>query len=153
MIMKKIFTILITLLLLSSFTTYAQDSTKIKSKSSVQKTGRKAHLKHGKNFVDKNGDGYNDNAPDDDGDGIPNGLDPDYVKKKKRKTMKDLPFIDLDGDGINDNLQINRNNKWNLKMMKLKKLAPQQRPGAHSGGGHRGRGNGGHGGQMGGGRG
>ena len=34
----------------------------------------------GKNFVDLDGDGFNDNAPDADGDGIPNGLDPDYVK-------------------------------------------------------------------------
>lgn len=34
----------------------------------------------GNNFVDLNGDGFNDNAPDADGDGIPNGLDPDYVK-------------------------------------------------------------------------
>jgi hypothetical protein len=31
-------------------------------------------------FVDDNGDGYNDLAPDADGDGIPNGLDPDYVR-------------------------------------------------------------------------
>ncbi len=29
-------------------------------------------------FVDENGDGFNDLAPDADGDGIPNGLDPDY---------------------------------------------------------------------------
>lgn len=34
----------------------------------------------GPNFEDLNGDGFNDNAPDDDGDGIPNGLDEDYVK-------------------------------------------------------------------------
>ena len=34
----------------------------------------------GSNFVDLNGDGFNDNAPDLDGDGIPNGLDEDYVK-------------------------------------------------------------------------
>lgn len=34
----------------------------------------------GTNFVDLNGDGFNDNAPDYDGDGIPNGLDPDYIK-------------------------------------------------------------------------
>ena len=34
----------------------------------------------GPNFVDLNGDGFNDNAPDHDGDGIPNGLDPDYIK-------------------------------------------------------------------------
>ncbi|MHB8078537.1 MAG: hypothetical protein ACYDIE_04705 [Candidatus Krumholzibacteriia bacterium] len=30
-------------------------------------------------FIDENGDGYNDLAPDADGDGIPNGLDPDYA--------------------------------------------------------------------------
>jgi len=30
-------------------------------------------------FIDEDGDGFNDLAPDDDGDGIPNGLDPDYV--------------------------------------------------------------------------
>ncbi len=31
-------------------------------------------------FVDADGDGFNDLAPDHDGDGIPNGLDPDWVK-------------------------------------------------------------------------
>lgn len=31
-------------------------------------------------FIDENGDGFNDLAPDADGDGIPNGLDPDYVR-------------------------------------------------------------------------
>jgi hypothetical protein len=34
----------------------------------------------GKKFVDVDGDGINDNAPDHDNDGIPNGLDPDWVK-------------------------------------------------------------------------
>jgi len=33
----------------------------------------------GSNFVDLDGDGFNDNAPDHDNDGIPNGLDEDYV--------------------------------------------------------------------------
>ncbi|MBU8871010.1 MAG: hypothetical protein KOO60_09140 [Gemmatimonadales bacterium] len=31
-------------------------------------------------FVDEDGDGFNDLAPDFDGDGIPNGQDDDYVK-------------------------------------------------------------------------
>ncbi len=35
---------------------------------------------HGNNFVDANGDGYNDNAPDHDGDGIPNGQEKDWQK-------------------------------------------------------------------------
>ena len=30
-------------------------------------------------FLDENGDGFNDLAPDADGDGIPNGMDPDYA--------------------------------------------------------------------------
>ncbi len=33
-------------------------------------------------FIDEDGDGFNDLAPDADGDGIPNGLDPDYVKPR-----------------------------------------------------------------------
>jgi hypothetical protein len=40
----------------------------------------------GKNFVDLNGDGINDNAPDADGDGIPNGLDPDWIKNAQDGT-------------------------------------------------------------------
>ena len=31
-------------------------------------------------FIDEDGDGFNDLAPDADGDGIPNGLDEDFVK-------------------------------------------------------------------------
>ncbi|MCF8373877.1 MAG: hypothetical protein K9H64_19800 [Bacteroidales bacterium] len=59
---------------------------------------------HKQSFVDKDGDGYNDNAPDDDGDGIPNGLDPDY-KKGKKKRFGQSNYVDLNGDGINDYLQ------------------------------------------------
>jgi hypothetical protein len=33
-------------------------------------------------FVDENGDGFNDRAPDADGDGIPNGVDPDYQRPR-----------------------------------------------------------------------
>ena len=58
-------------------------------------------VKHGPGFVDLNGDGINDNAPDHDGDGIPNGQDPEYL----RNNMNGKGFIDLDGDGINDNFQ------------------------------------------------
>ncbi len=56
-----------------------------------------AKAQKGKNFVDADGDGYNDNAPDHDGDGIPNGLDDDFLGAGKKG------FVDLDGDGINDN--------------------------------------------------
>lgn len=76
----------------------AQDSTKAKDKNS--------NIQHGQHFIDKDGDGYNDNAPDHDNDGIPNGLDPDWKKEKGQKgKQKRWRYIDLDGDGINDNLQ------------------------------------------------
>jgi hypothetical protein len=75
---------------------YAQDSTK----AAENERGNQ----HGIHFIDEDGDGYNDNAPDHDGDGIPNGLDPDWQKEKKGKRNR-WRFVDLDGDGINDNLQ------------------------------------------------
>lgn len=59
---------------------------------------------HGAGFVDENGDGYNDNAPDADGDGIPNGMDDDYVPTNPENSKRN-GFIDEDGDGINDRLQ------------------------------------------------
>lgn len=57
---------------------------------------------HGINFIDENGDGYNDNAPDADGDGIPNGMDEDYVRAGVGKNGAPQGFVDEDGDGIND---------------------------------------------------
>ena len=39
---------------------------------------------NGVNFIDENGDGFNDNARDFDGDGIPNGMDDDFVRRSDR---------------------------------------------------------------------
>lgn len=61
-------------------------------------TAQSTPTQHGPKFVDRNGDGFNDNAPDADGDGIPNGQDPDYTGVKSGKG-----FVDANGDGINDN--------------------------------------------------
>lgn len=60
---------------------------------------------HGAGYVDADGDGYNDNAPDHDGDGIPNGQDPDYTGSKSRHGNGGGGFVDADGDGINDNIR------------------------------------------------
>jgi len=79
-------------------------------------------IQHGPRFVDLNNDGYNDNAPDADGDGIPNGQDEDYVpagqqngssnngtwtrgRRFQNRTNVDIGpnFIDADGDGVCDN--------------------------------------------------
>lgn len=90
--------------------------------SQAQTDTTKVPPQHGRNFVDNNGDGYNDNAPDHDGDGIPNGLDPDYLGQKAQKGRK--AFVDLDGDGIKDNARVgngkgrfgNATNPGNMRM-------------------------------------
>ncbi|MCK5852999.1 hypothetical protein KAH27_08235 [bacterium] len=97
----KYFLVLSMLLFLAINPSWAQDSS--------GSNNQKGQMKHGQNFVDKDGDGYNDNAPDHDGDGIPNGLDPDWQKIQKGK--KKHKFVDIDGDGINDNIQENTNKK------------------------------------------
>lgn len=68
----------------------------------AQQTGTGKSIQHGAGFVDANGDGYNDNAPDHDGDGIPNGQDPDYKGAKMRHGGGMRGFVDANGDGIND---------------------------------------------------
>ncbi len=51
-------------------------------------------------FVDENGDGFNDLAPDADGDGIPNGLDPDYVKPADGTGMQHQYGRSTDGEAV-----------------------------------------------------
>lgn len=68
--MKKITSILSLTLLFFAGNLFAQDSTDVKRQYKNKQT----------EFVDANVDGYNDNARDDDGDGIPNGKDKDFVK-------------------------------------------------------------------------
>ena len=98
--MTKIFMMIIIIMAAASYL-IAQDSTATNNAKKNQKAV----------FIDNNGDGYNDNAPDHDGDGIPNGLDPDWIKlKKEQKKNHNKRFIDLDGDGIDDNLQKGRQN-------------------------------------------
>jgi hypothetical protein len=92
-------------ILLSVFPSFAQDSTKTEKNEKKEQS-----IKHQQHFIDEDGDGYNDNAPDHDGDGIPNGLDPDWQKFKKERKRKHR-FVDLDGDGINDNIYLNGESK------------------------------------------
>lgn len=54
-------------------------------------------------FLDENGDGFNDLAPDSDGDGIPNGLDPDYVPAGDGSGNR-FGAGNGDGDGVCDNV-------------------------------------------------
>ena len=96
--MKKIITILSLVLLFLAGNIFALDSTGAKNqyrKGNTNKVG----------FIDADGDGYNDNAADRDGDGIPNGMDDDYTGAKNRKGNGSRGFVDADGDGVNDNAQ------------------------------------------------
>ncbi len=68
----------------------------------------------GTNFVDLNGDGFNDNAPDHDGDGIPNGLDPDWIKNAKDGTgLKKGQLGTNQGQGMAQNKAMTKSQKFN----------------------------------------
>ena len=108
---------------------FAQDSTQAKNKDTDKD----------KEFVDKtkfsrdektdneDNNGYNDNAPDHDGDGIPNGLDPDWQKlQKEKKKAKRKRFVDLDGDGINDNIQNSESGQGEQVQMRQQKMQQGQ---------------------------
>ena len=54
-------------------------------------------------FVDADGDGINDNAPDADGDGVVNHLDDDYAPQGNARGQGARgQYLDEDGDGLND---------------------------------------------------
>ena len=54
-------------------------------------------------YMDADGDGVNDNAPDTDGDGVINPLDDDYAPQgNARGQGAHGVFLDENGDGIND---------------------------------------------------
>ena len=78
---------------LTSATVYAQTAEE-------PATDEQSEIEHGPNFIDEDGDGFNDLAPDADGDGIPNGQDEDYEGVANQRGKR--AFIDEDGDGIND---------------------------------------------------
>ncbi len=129
--LTKILFFIISSLFLSNII-LAQDSSKVKNNNTGKNQNRK--------FVDKDGDGYNDNAPDHDVDGIPNGLDADYIKFKKRKHLK---YTDADGDGINDNLMFTGKHRNRMKYNNGMNLKSQD--GSHiknSGGKQKGKGHG-----------
>ncbi|QQS36484.1 MAG: hypothetical protein IPM56_00600 [Ignavibacteriales bacterium] len=100
--MKK-FRLISTLIVFFSILSFASFSFGQNDQTGNQNQIKTKTQLHGNGFVDTNGDGYNDNAPDADGDGIPNGRDEDYSGSKFRKGNGSRGFVDLNGDGINDN--------------------------------------------------
>jgi hypothetical protein len=69
--MKALTSIISVLALVMAFTLFVSDD------AAAQNRGNGYNVR---GFVDNDGDGFNDLAPDADGDGIPNGQDPDYVR-------------------------------------------------------------------------
>jgi hypothetical protein len=94
--MKKLLALMVGFLVLGFAFATAQDQTATGSQEKAQikaglkaagetqqnKAQMKSEFRHRNRiaFVDENGDGINDRAKDADGDGIPNGQDPDWVK-------------------------------------------------------------------------
>ena len=70
--MKKILAIMVGILLAGSTASMAQDKSQEKARAKVQKKDFR--------FIDENGDGIADVIRDHDGDGIPNGQDPDWTR-------------------------------------------------------------------------
>ena len=75
-------------------------------------------------FVDLNGDGFNDNAKDDDGDGIPNCIDEDFEKSAEEGTQN------MNGDTYTYNYQLMAQPKW---MVQAQHVLFQQRKAMISG--------------------
>ena len=61
------------------------DSTFVNANDTLSVKKDTLHHNRRISFIDKNGDGFNDLAPDHDGDGIPNGLDKDWRKMQGNK--------------------------------------------------------------------
>ncbi len=96
---NKLFLILI-LVFGFSTTLSAQDSTQVIDKTKIA---------HGIHFVDNDGDGFNDNAPDHDNDGIPNGLDQDYKRGMRAQAL--LESKSANSKGIGKGAKASK--KWN----------------------------------------
>lgn len=95
-------------------------------------------------FVDEDGDGVNDFAQDADGDGILNGMDPDYMTLNGTQTgrfghgrgmMGGFGFVDEDGDGIND-LMLDMDHDGILNGMDADYTLPEGVTRGQFGGGH-----------------
>ena len=105
--MKNSIKILSIIAIFLSSNLMAQDSVQVQNRKGNQYKQQNKSMNQNNmqkaGFVDEDGDGFNDNAPDVDGDGIPNGRDADYTGAKNRRGNNAKGFVDLDGDGINDN--------------------------------------------------
>jgi len=84
--MKHSLAILSLLAIFFAANVFAQDSLQLSQKKQYRYKSQSASMNgtgnQSKGFVDANGDGFNDNALDADGDGIPNGQDADYTGAK-----------------------------------------------------------------------
>jgi hypothetical protein len=103
-------------------TVSAQDSLQVKKMNQHRyKKTANSQGQHGRGFVDENGDGINDNAQDFDGDGIPNGQDPDFVRPQDGSGQKRGQLNSKRGSGSGQG-----NSQGSGKRMKKGGGKPQQ---------------------------
>jgi hypothetical protein len=80
--------------------TNRDDATETLQKSIESSEGEQNQIRWQKGELTKTQSGYM--MADEDGDGIPNGQDPDFSGAKIRSGNANGGFVDLDGDGVND---------------------------------------------------
>lgn len=80
--------------------TNRDDGTEVLQKNIEDSEGEQNQIKWQKGDLTQTQTGYM--MSDEDGDGIPNGQDPDFDGAKIRAGNANGGFVDLDGDGIND---------------------------------------------------
>jgi hypothetical protein len=81
--------------------TNRDDGTETLQKSIESSESEQNQIKWQKGELTQTQSGYM--LKDEDGDGIPNGQDPDFDGAKIRSGNANAGFVDLDGDGLNDN--------------------------------------------------
>ena len=107
--MKKVLALAVGILLVGLAFAVAQEKTQEQAQAKAQvkaqlkaqnKVQTKAAFRYRNEirFVDENGDGINDLARDADGDGIPNGQDPDWTKPEDGTGYKDQNRIGRPGE-------------------------------------------------------
>lgn len=102
--MKKWLVVLIGVLLVGASMAFSQDKSQEQVRITVQKKDRNLvqaqyAYRHQFRFVDENGDGIADVLRDHDGDGVPNGQDPDWTRPEDGTGYQDRNRFGRGTDG------------------------------------------------------
>jgi hypothetical protein len=100
------------LLILGLGLVFSADSPQKAARNSFQ-NAVKSGFKAGPFFVDENGDGICDRAPDHDNDGIPNRQDPDWAQRKDGSNFQNKNENNASSDQFRNRFSHREKNTWN----------------------------------------